>query len=121
MFRKTLDAMKNIPTPSELLAEVKSLPPKVNGRSMAKYGETIRVLRDEKYFTFEEIRKWLNENAGFDFHTASISNAYYNLRRLSPLSKCCNAPMRIMGLTTHWYECTACNQPTDPKKVQKNP
>lgn len=40
-------------------------------------------------------------------------------RELWPLSACCNARLLVTGHTTHYYICTLCQLPADPRRPAK--
>jgi hypothetical protein len=76
--------VKAAPTPSLPVVEVEPAPPDMvlqdalgepDRRLLEEYGDSIRVLRDDKRFTFREIAEWLQEY-GIDCDHNSVYREY---------------------------------------------
>jgi hypothetical protein len=57
---KTVQHDGGEPVPPDLLLQIAL--DENNRRALREYGEVIRVLKDQKRFTFREIAEWLNEH-----------------------------------------------------------
>jgi hypothetical protein len=70
--QSTVETFLECPPPEYLLEEAMKEP---NRRLLHDYIQTIRVLRDEKGFTFREIAEWLTES-GVDADHNAVYRAY---------------------------------------------
>ena len=62
------------PPPPEIVA--RAARDEANPRLVGDYHEAIRVLRDEKRFTFREIAEWLSKRFGIDADHNAVYRAY---------------------------------------------